>query len=169
MWSRRSPWSLSGSRFDLSLREISTFGIVEKIHNNCHFMAAIALAKTRVVAFANNKAKGDVRGAAFIKARRAIEAALTMHKRSYFVGVVGLPGTFRVGAESPLPNRKTCHLNDWQSYERVCKKAGCGAWMPRLSVFRLHCDMVAIFPTPRNLNSTVCRQFNLQSAGSGRS
>jgi hypothetical protein len=45
-------------------------------------MAAIAVAKTRVIAFAKNKAKGDVRGAAFIKARRAIEAALTMHKRN---------------------------------------------------------------------------------------
>ena len=94
-------------------------------------MAAIALAKTRVIAFANNKAKGEVRGAAFIKARKAIEKALAKHKRSYFIGVVGLPSTFRVCAESPLPSRKTCHPSDWESYERVCKKAGVLALAPK--------------------------------------
>lgn len=87
-------------------------------------MAAIALAKTRVIAFANNKAKGDAKGAAFIKARASIERALAKHRRSYFIGVVGIPGTFRICAESPLPSRKTCHPSDWISYERVCNNAG---------------------------------------------
>jgi hypothetical protein len=94
-------------------------------------MAAIALARTRVIAFANNKRTGDVKGAAFIKAHPAIEKALREHLGSYFVGVVGIPGTFRICAESPLPSRKTCHTADWESYERVCKTAGVLALAPK--------------------------------------
>jgi hypothetical protein len=94
-------------------------------------MAAIALAKTRVIAFANNKRTSDVKGAAFIAAGNAIEAALRKHRRSYFIGVVGIPGTFRICAESPMPSRKTCHQEDWDSYERVCRSAGVLALAPK--------------------------------------
>jgi hypothetical protein len=87
-------------------------------------MAAVALAKTRVIAFANNNRTSAVKGSAFIKARTAIEAALRRHQGSYFIGVIGIPGTFRICAESPLPSRKTCRQEDWESYERVCKSAG---------------------------------------------
>lgn len=87
-------------------------------------MAAIALAHTSVIAFANNNHKGDVRGRAFIKARPKIEAALRAHKGSYFIAVVGSDGAFRVCDESPLPSRKTCEAKDWESYDAVCKKAG---------------------------------------------
>jgi hypothetical protein len=87
-------------------------------------MAAISLAHTSVLAFTNNKYKSDVRGNAFIKARPAIEKALRAHRGSYFIGIVGTTGTFRVCSESPLPSRKTCETKDWESYHRVCKNAG---------------------------------------------
>lgn len=51
-------------------------------------MAAIALAKTKVIAFARNKRASDVKGLALIKAKTAIQKALLKHKRGYFVGVV---------------------------------------------------------------------------------
>jgi hypothetical protein len=92
--------------------------------------AAIALGKTTVLAFSNNNFKSSVRGTAFIAARKAIEGAVRAHKRSYFIGVIGMQGTFRIKAESPLPERKTCHLLDWDSYERVCESEGVLAFAP---------------------------------------
>jgi hypothetical protein len=89
-------------------------------------MAAIALARTTVLAFSNNNYKSDVRGNAFIKARRLIEEELLRHerKRKNFIAVIGMNGTLNVRRESPLPHRKTCDPRDWASYERVCKAAG---------------------------------------------
>jgi hypothetical protein len=94
-------------------------------------MAAISLAHTIVIAFTNNKHKSEVRGAAFIKARSLIEKAIIEHKRKYFIGTVGTHGTFRVCSESPIPSRKTCQPADWESYERVCEKAGVLALAPK--------------------------------------
>jgi hypothetical protein len=82
-------------------------------------MAAISLGRTTVIAFTQNNYKSEVRGSAFIKARREIEKALNDHRGKYFIGVVGMNGTFRVCAESPLPTRKTC-----DRYEAVCKQEG---------------------------------------------
>lgn len=87
-------------------------------------MAAITLAKTRVIAFSNNKKTSEVKGNAFIKAQKPIERALVKHRQGYFIGVVGMAGTFRICAESPLPSRKLCYPADWESFERVCKSAG---------------------------------------------
>jgi predicted nuclease of predicted toxin-antitoxin system len=91
-------------------------------------MAAIALAKTTVLAFSNNNYKSEVRGNAFLKALPLIESELQKHKRSrknkYFIGVIGTLGTFSVKVESPLPHRKTCDPRDWESYERVCAAEG---------------------------------------------
>lgn len=94
-------------------------------------MAAVALGKTSVIAFTNNNFKSEVRGSAFLKARRIIEDALRKHKGRYFIGIVGSTGTFRIRAESPLPERKTCDLPDWNSYERVCKQEGVLAFAPK--------------------------------------
>jgi len=87
-------------------------------------MAAVVLGKTCVIAFSRNDYKSEVRGSAFIKARAAIEKALTMHKGRYFIGVVGMNGDFRICSESPLPSRKTCDPKDWSSFEQVCRSAG---------------------------------------------
>lgn len=94
-------------------------------------MAAIALGRTSVIAFSNNNYKGEVRGTAFLKARQSIEQALAKHKGRYFIGVVGMNGTFRICAESPMPERKTCDLRDWESYENVCKREGVLALAPK--------------------------------------
>lgn len=91
-------------------------------------MAAIALARTTVLAFSNNNYKSAVRGNAFLKALSKIESGIAEHRRSgkrdYFVGVVGMSGALTVRAESPLPHRKTCDAKDWESYERVCRSEG---------------------------------------------
>jgi predicted nuclease of predicted toxin-antitoxin system len=98
-------------------------------------MAAVAIAKTTVIAFSNNNYKSEVRGNAFLKALPEITAELAKHGRrrrnTYFIGVVGMQGTFNVKAEAPLPHRKTCDLKDWQSYERVCATEGVLALAPK--------------------------------------
>ena len=87
-------------------------------------MAAVALGHTTVIAFTQNNYKGDIRGNAFIKARSSIEQAILDHKGRYFIGVVGMNGSFRICEESPLPTRKTCDPKDWESYEQVCREEG---------------------------------------------
>jgi predicted nuclease of predicted toxin-antitoxin system len=93
-------------------------------------MAAIALGRTSVIAFTNNNYKSQVRGSAFLKALPLIEKALHEHVGLYFIGKVGSAGAFNIRAESPLPQRKTCDLRDWQSYDRVCKQEGVLAFAP---------------------------------------
>lgn len=94
-------------------------------------MAAIALARTTVIAFTNNNYKSEVRGKAFIAARSKVESAIRSHRGRYFIGVVGTEGSFRVCAESPMPSRKTCDPRDWESYEQVCREAGVLALAPK--------------------------------------
>lgn len=96
-------------------------------------MAAIALGKTTVLAFSHNNYKSDVRGKAFILARSQIEKEIAAHRkgrRRYFIGIIGMKGTFNIRKESPLPHRKTCDPRDWESYEQVCKTAGVLALAP---------------------------------------
>ena len=93
-------------------------------------MAAVALGNTTVIAFTNNNYKSDVRGKAFIAARKKIEKALKEHRGRNFIAVVGT-GSFRICEESPLPSRKTCEEQDWQSYDRVCRKAGVLPFAPK--------------------------------------
>ena len=97
-------------------------------------MAAIALARTTVLAFSNNNYKSEVRGNAFLKTLPRIEKKIARHrsrgKRNYFIGVVGMSGTLKIRAESPLPHRKTCDAKDWESYERVCRVEGVLALAP---------------------------------------
>jgi hypothetical protein len=88
-------------------------------------MAAVSLGRTTVIAFTQNNYKSEVRGNAFIKARKLIEKALRKHQgKKYFIGVVGMDASFRICDESPLPTRKTCDPKDWDSYEIVCKQEG---------------------------------------------
>ena len=91
-------------------------------------MAAIALARTIVLAFSNNNYKAEVRGNAFLKALPNIEWEIKKHRRkrklNYFIAVIGMTGTFRVKAEAPLPHRKTCDVKDWESYQDVCRVEG---------------------------------------------
>lgn len=87
-------------------------------------MTAIAFGKTTVIAFTQNNYKSEIRGDALIKAKPLIEGALRKHARRYFIGVVGMNGTFRICDESPLPTRKTCDARDWESYEQVCQAEG---------------------------------------------
>jgi hypothetical protein len=94
-------------------------------------MAAIALAKTQVIAFAKNKGTSQQKGDALLKVRTDIEKAVREHKGQSFIGVVGIKGSFRVCDESPLPSRKTCEPADWESFERVCKAAGVLALAPK--------------------------------------
>jgi hypothetical protein len=97
-----------------------------RISKSFPHMAAIALGRTTVIAFTHNSYNSDVRARAFIKALPEIENAIASHRkrRAYFLGVVGMQGTFRVAQERPLPHRATCDLRDWESYERVCKTEG---------------------------------------------
>jgi hypothetical protein len=97
-------------------------------------MAAVALARTTVLAFSNNNYKSQVRGSAFLKALGKIEKEIKRHRshrqRKYFVAVIGMMGTFTIKAESPLPQRRTCDPKDWESYERVCQVEGVLALAP---------------------------------------
>ncbi len=99
-------------------------------------MAAIALARTSVLAFSHNNYKSEVRGRAFLKALPRIEKEVARHQRehklNYFIAVVGMAGTFTVKAESPMPHRRTCDAKDWESYERVCQAEGVLALIPPL-------------------------------------
>jgi len=89
-------------------------------------MAAIALGQTIVIAFTQNNYKSEIRGNAFLKARQRIEEAIRSHrtgrKRRYFIGVVGMDGSFKIKEESPLPHRKLCDARDWDSYKRYVMK-----------------------------------------------
>ena len=123
----RDPWIF----YECGLKKLIVITSDTLFMKSFPHMAAIALAHTIVIAFTNNNYKGQVRGDAFIKARGMIEAALSKHKGGYFIGVVGMTGTFRVCSESPLPSRKTCQPEDWESYERVCKTAGVLAFAPK--------------------------------------
>jgi len=91
-------------------------------------MAAIALARTTVLAFSHNNYKSDVRGRAFLKALPRVEREIARHqrepKRNYFIAVIGMAGTLTLKAESPLPHRRTCDAKDWESYARVCQAEG---------------------------------------------
>lgn len=91
-------------------------------------MAAIAVAQTTVLAFSNNNYKSEVRGDALLKALPRINVELSKRKRrrknNYFIGIIGMNGTFAIKAEAPLPHRKRCDLLDWESYERVCAMEG---------------------------------------------
>ncbi len=97
-------------------------------------MAAIALARTTVLAFSNNNYKSEIRGNAFLKALTKIENEIKKHRRNrsrkYFIAVIGMKGTFTIKAESPLPERRTCDPKDWESYERVCQHEGVLALAP---------------------------------------
>jgi hypothetical protein len=97
-------------------------------------MAAIALARTTVLAFSHNNYKSVVRGRAFLTALPRIEREIARHRRelkgNYFIAVIGMAGTFTVKAESPLPHRRTCDAEDWASYERVCQVEGVLALAP---------------------------------------
>jgi len=89
-------------------------------------MAAIALARTTVIAFTNNNYNSNVRGTAFIKALAEIEGAIKAHRglKTNFIGIVGMQGTFRILQEKPLPHRAQCDPRDWASFERVCAAEG---------------------------------------------
>lgn len=105
----------------------SGFVVVTSDLNICKsfpHMAAIALGRTTVIAFTNNNYNSDVRARAFLKALPEIEDAIYTHRKSYFIGVVGMQGTFRMVREKPLPQRKLCDPRDWDSYERVCAAEG---------------------------------------------
>jgi hypothetical protein len=96
-------------------------------------MAAIALGRTTVIAFTHNNYNSDVRGSAFIKALPDIEAAIREHRqrKTYFAGIVGMQGKFRVLQEKPLPHRAQCDPRDWASFERVCIAEGVLPLAPR--------------------------------------
>lgn len=97
-------------------------------------MAAIALAKTTVIAFTNNNYSAHARAGAFIKALPQIEAELKLRKKrrkkKNFIATVGMEGTFNIKADTPLPYRKQCDPLDWDSYEKVCSTEGVIAFMP---------------------------------------
>jgi hypothetical protein len=104
-----------------------------KLFRSFPHMAAIALGKTTVIAFTNNNYNSDIRGRAFIKALPQIEKAIRAHRRrkAYFVGIVGMQGSFRVAQEKPLPHRILCDPRDWASFERVCAAEGVLALAPQ--------------------------------------
>jgi hypothetical protein len=123
----RDPWIFyeAGIKRRIVLTADTTF------RKSFPHMAAIALAKTQVIAFAKNNRTSQEKGNAFIKARGAVEAAVRKHGAKSFIGVVGINGTFRICDESPLPSRKTCDPRDWESFERVCNVAGVLALAPK--------------------------------------
>lgn len=117
----RDPWIF----YECGIKKLVVVTADTAFMKSFPHMAAIALARTRVIAFSNNKRTSEVKGDAFIKARRSIEKALRTHRgKRYFIGVVGMNGAFQIRAESPLPSRKLCDGRDWESYDRVCGTAG---------------------------------------------
>jgi hypothetical protein len=123
----RDPWIF----YQCGIQELVVITSDTAFMKSFPHMAAIALARTSVVAFTNNNYKSAVRGDAFIKARASIERAIKKHKGKYFIGVVGTNGTFSIKAESPLPSRKLCEQSDWESYERACLRAGVLSLAPK--------------------------------------
>jgi hypothetical protein len=123
----RDPWIF----YQAGIQRHPVITADKKFTKSFPHMAAIALAKTQVIAFANNKGTGQQKGNALLKARADIEDAVRKHKGRSFIGVVSLKGSFRVCDESPLPSRKTCEPADWESFERVCRTAGVLSLTPK--------------------------------------
>jgi len=97
-------------------------------------MAAVLLGDTIVITFTHNSYNAPRRAAAFLSVLGDIEKAIRKHrrkKRSSFIGIVGLSGTFRIVEEKPLPHRKLCDPRDWESYKRVCEEEGVFAYTPQ--------------------------------------
>jgi hypothetical protein len=73
-----------------------------------------------VIAFTNNNYKSQVRGDAFIKARKLIEKSLASHKGAYFVGVVGTNGVWRQANVPVNDNQKSRLSLELLSSSLVC-------------------------------------------------
>jgi predicted nuclease of predicted toxin-antitoxin system len=123
----RDPWIF----YECGIKKLVVVTSDTLFRKSFPHIAAVALARTSVVAFTNNNFKSEVRGNAFINALPLIEVALKKHRGKYFIGVIGTNGNFRICEESPMPSRKTCDARDWESYARVCQSAGVLPLAPR--------------------------------------
>lgn len=90
-----------------------------------HFthMAAIQLGKTRVFAFTSGNENMHLRGKAFVKAKAKILRAIK-HHTAPFVASVGLSADVNIVDEKPMPTKKLCRPEHWESYLKVCKAEG---------------------------------------------
>jgi len=86
-------------------------------------MAAIQLGKTRVFAFTSGNENMHLRGKAFVKAKAKILRAIK-HHAAPFVASVGLSADVNIVDEKPMPTKKLCHPEHWESYLKVCKAEG---------------------------------------------
>ncbi len=86
-------------------------------------MAAIALGRTTVLFFGQNNWHSQVRGDAFLKARKSIIHALDKQTEN-FIGCIRTDGIFKIVDKKPKPARKLCDPKDWESYRRVCQMEG---------------------------------------------
>lgn len=90
-----------------------------------HFthMVAIRLGKTRVFAFTSGNENMRRRGEAFVKAKAKI-LRLIKNQDAPFVASVGLSGEVSLVNANPMPTKKLCRPEHWESYIRVCKAEG---------------------------------------------
>jgi predicted nuclease of predicted toxin-antitoxin system len=90
-----------------------------------HFthMVAIQLGTTRVFSFKNGNAKMKRRGEAFVRANAKILRVIKK-REAPFVASIGLSGEVTLVNSNPMPTKKLCRPEHWESYVRVCKAEG---------------------------------------------
>jgi predicted nuclease of predicted toxin-antitoxin system len=90
-----------------------------------HFthMAAIQLGKTRVFAFTSGNENMNLRGKAFVNAKARILRVIRHHAPP-FVASIGLSDDVNVVDEKPMPTKKLCRPEHWESYLKVCRAEG---------------------------------------------
>lgn len=86
-------------------------------------MAAIQLGKARIFAFTSGDENMNRRAAAFVKAKPKI-LRLIKRQQAPFVASIGLSAEVILVDEKPMPTRKYCRPEHWESYVKVCKAEG---------------------------------------------
>jgi hypothetical protein len=115
----RDPWIF----YDCGKKGLIVITSDKKFTKFFPHMAAIALGKTTVLFFSNNKWHSQVRGDAFLKAHKSVIRTLNKQTEN-FIGCIRTDGTFKVVDKKPRPSRKLCDPKDWDSYRRVCQMEG---------------------------------------------
>jgi hypothetical protein len=90
-----------------------------------HFthMTAIQLGKARVFSFTSGDVNMNRRGQAFVKAKAKILAMVRKHPAP-FIASIGLSAEVNLVDEKPMPTKKLCRPEHWESYLKVCKAEG---------------------------------------------
>jgi aspartate/tyrosine/aromatic aminotransferase len=64
-----------------------------------------------------------IRGSAFVGAKAKI-CRIIKKQSAPFIASIGVSGDIKLLARNPMPVRKLCTPEHWDSYERVCRAEG---------------------------------------------